>query len=111
MVIAHVLREVDFLRLAVLYLNHSRAGSIVRRNEDTVATHNWCGDVGYVVSRARIVPKQFAVFQIETHSAIVSEEDYLSGIPNLHGHTRRVTCLVALTLPNQSAVLLVQCYD
>src|SRR5688500_8548070 len=31
-VIAHVLREVDFLRLAVLYLNQSRAGSIVRRN-------------------------------------------------------------------------------
>src|SRR5258705_12240196 len=106
--VTHLLREIDFLSTTVsLDLNKSSSGSIVGRDKDAVTAHNGRSYIGRIVGCTRVLPKKFSIFQIESQSAFLREEDYLRGAADLDRHRRGVTCFVALTLPNQRSILFI----
>ena len=80
-VVAHLLCEINLSRRHVfaicLDLNQATAGSVVRRDEDSVSARHRCRNVRGIVGRARILPQQAPVAQIKPYRPARSEENDL----------------------------------
>src|ERR1044072_1153583 len=76
--IAHVLREPDFLGLVVcLDLNYPTTGAVVGRDEDAIRTRDRRRHIRDLIRRFSILPQQPAILRIESNGAFRREEDYL----------------------------------
>ena len=80
-VVAHLLCEINLSRRHVfaicLDLNQATAGSVVRRDEDSVSARHRGRNVRGIVGRARILPQQAPVAQIKPHRPARGEENDL----------------------------------
>src|SRR5262249_10327280 len=105
--IAHVFRKPEFLSLIVCFdLNDTSTSAVVRRDEDAICTRDRCRYVGDVVCRSSILPQQTTILRVEPNCPFRREEHHLRRAIYFHRNSRRITCLIALTLPNQCAVSL-----
>src|SRR5687768_14764627 len=99
--VAHVFGEIYFLRCAVsLDFHQPGACSVIRRDKNAVAADDRGRGVGDVVSRALIFPQKFSILQIESDGALVSEENNLGRVTNLHRYRGGIAGAIALALPD-----------
>src|SRR6185295_7692353 len=78
------------------------------RDEDAIRTGDRRRHVCDVVSRSSVLPQQVTILRVESNGAFRSEEHHLRRAIYFHGNRRRVTCLIALALPNQRAIRFVE---
>src|SRR6185503_131261 len=110
--ILHVPAEPDLLRLVVrLDLDNTAASAVVRRDKHAIIPHNRCRGIRGSIRRLCIIPQQTAIFYVEPNRAFGSKEDHLRPAIYFQRNRRRITRLIALTLPNHGTVSLIQRYN